>query len=35
MANITEVAPDVFRIATYAPEKGLQFNQFPVRERTE
>lgn len=32
MAAITEVAPDVFRIATYAPAKGLQFNQFLVRD---
>ena len=30
MASITEVAPDVYRIGTYAPQKGLQFNQFLV-----
>ena len=30
MASITEVAPDLFRIGTYAPQKGLQFNQFLV-----
>ena len=30
MASITEIAPDIFRIASYAPEKGLQFNQFLV-----
>jgi flavorubredoxin len=30
MANVTEVAPDVFRIGTYASQKALQFNQFLV-----
>ena len=30
MASITEVAPDIFRIGTYDPRKGLQFNQFLV-----
>ena len=30
MASITEVAADIFRIGTYAPLKGLQFNQFLI-----
>ena len=32
MATTTEVAPDLFRIATHAPEKGPQFNQFVIRD---
>ena len=28
----TEVAPDIFQIATYVPEAYLQFNQFLVRD---
>lgn len=29
---VTEIAPDLFRISTYFPEFGLQFNQFLVRD---
>lgn len=29
---INEIAPDVYRISTYVPEVGLQFNQFLVRD---
>jgi len=32
MASITEIAPDVFRISTYAPEINLQFNHFLVKD---
>jgi flavorubredoxin len=32
MTTIAEVAPDVFRIATYVPEPDLQFGQFLVRD---
>jgi len=32
MTNIDEIAPDVFRISTFVPEGGLQFNQFLVRD---
>jgi flavorubredoxin len=32
MTNIDEIAPDVFRISTYIPEVGIQFNQFLVRD---
>ena len=32
MSNITEIAPDVFRIATFVPEANLQFIQFLVRD---
>lgn len=28
--NITEIAPDVFRLSTFVPEINLQFNQFLV-----
>ena len=30
--NITEIAPDVFRLSLYIPEADLQFNQFIVRD---
>ncbi len=30
--NITEIAPDVFRLSLYIPEANLQFNQFLVRD---
>jgi flavorubredoxin len=30
--NITEIAPDVFRLSLFVPEFGLQFNQFIVRD---
>lgn len=32
MTAVTEIAPDVFRISTYVPAAGLQFNQFLVRD---
>jgi flavorubredoxin len=32
MAQITEIAPDVYRISTFVPEANLQFNQFLVRD---
>ena len=32
MTTVTEIAPDVYRISTYVPEAGLQFNQFLVRD---
>ena len=32
MSTVTEVAPDLFRIATYVPEFDLQFVQFLVRD---
>src|SRR5215211_5666469 len=31
MTTISEIAPDLFRISTFSPEGGLQFNQFLVR----
>src|SRR6476660_6463786 len=30
--NITEIAPDVFRLSLFIPEPNLQFNQFLVRD---
>jgi len=32
MATVTEIAPDVYRISTFAPDYKLQFNQFLVRD---
>ena len=32
--NITEIAPDVFRLSLYIPEPNLQFNQLLVRDDT-
>ncbi len=32
MTQVTEVAPDLFRISTFVPEADLQFNQFLVRD---
>lgn len=32
MTNISEIAPDIFRISTYVPDFDLQFNQFLVRD---
>ncbi len=32
MTQITEVAPDLYRISTYLPGFHLQFNQFLVRD---
>jgi flavorubredoxin len=30
--NVTEIAPDTFRISAFAPDYGIQFNQFLVRD---
>ena len=30
--NITEIAPDVYRLSLYIPEADLQFNQFLVND---
>jgi hypothetical protein len=27
-SKVTEIAPDVFRISTFNPDYGIQFNQF-------
>jgi flavorubredoxin len=32
MTQITEIAPDIYRISTFIPEVNLQFNQFLVRD---
>ncbi len=32
MTSVTEIAPDVFRISTYDPDGGIQFNQFLLRD---
>jgi flavorubredoxin len=32
MTQITEIAPDMYRISTFVPEANLQFNQFLVRD---
>ena len=32
MTNITEIAPDTFRISTYIPEANLGFSQFLIRD---
>ena len=32
MTQITEIAPDMFRISTFIPDVNLQFNQFLVRD---
>jgi flavorubredoxin len=32
MAQITEIAPDIYRICTFVPDANLQFNQFLVRD---
>lgn len=32
MTTVNEIAPDVFRIATYVPEADLEFGQFLVRD---
>lgn len=32
MANVTEIAPDVFRISAFVPEANVQFSQFLVRD---
>jgi flavorubredoxin len=30
--NVTEIAPDVFRISTFVPDYGIQFNQFLIKD---
>jgi len=30
--TVTEIAPDVFRLSTFAPDYGIQFNQFLLRD---
>lgn len=30
--HVTEIAPDVFRLSTFAPDYGIQFNQFLLRD---
>jgi flavorubredoxin len=32
MSDVTEIAPDVFRISTFVPPADLRFNQFLVRD---
>ena len=32
MSQITEIAPDVFKITTFFSEENIQFNQFLVRD---
>lgn len=31
-SNVTEIAPDVYRISTFHPDYGIQFNQFLVND---
>ncbi len=31
-SNVTEIAPDVYRISTFNPDYGMQFNQFLVKD---
>ena len=31
-STVSEIAPDIYRISTFAPEYGLQFNQFLVKD---
>ena len=31
-ADVTEIAPDTFRISTFHPDFGIQFNQFLIRD---
>ena len=33
MTTVTEIAPDVYRISTYAPDIKLQFNHFLVKDK--
>jgi hypothetical protein len=32
MTNVTEIAPDLFRLSIYAAELDMQFNHFLVRD---
>jgi hypothetical protein len=29
-SNVTEIAPDIYRISTFHPDFGIQFNQFLI-----
>jgi hypothetical protein len=31
-STVTEIAPDIYRISTFHPEYGIQFNQFLVND---
>src|SRR4029453_4203939 len=31
-STVTEIAPEIYRISTFHPEFGIQFNQFLVRD---
>ena len=31
-SNVTEIAPDVYRISTFHPDFGIQFNQFLIKD---
>jgi flavorubredoxin len=31
-SNVTEIAPDVYRISTFHPDYGIQFNQFLIND---
>ena len=31
-SNITEIAPDIYRISTFHPDFGIQFNQFLIKD---
>ena len=31
-STVTEIAPDVYRLSTYHPEGGMQFNQFLIKD---
>src|SRR5260370_27260513 len=33
MTTVTEIAQEIFRICTYLPDLGMQFNQFIVRDQ--
>jgi flavorubredoxin len=31
-SNVTEIAPDIYRISTFHPDYGIQFNQFLIKD---
>ena len=31
-SNIMEIAPDIYRISTFHPDFGIQFNQFLIKD---
>ena len=31
-SNVTEIAPDIYRISTFHPDFGIQFNQFLIKD---